>query len=196
MRYLILNGTPYHVSYPADFYRGTDRRRPVYCDSLPRDHEVNRLFEWYLNETYGGFIQDLDTARRYAALCNRYFPSQRFEIVEACQGNEKASNSDGKFLGFDISAGGGGDSLIFLALLAGPSAAVPEGSVLLLSDLICRHFHPRLNEFGLFSSFEDASYCRRAMIALQSLHPNLYEGGDLEVFLVTGIYLIPESNDK
>jgi hypothetical protein len=190
MNYLIRDGQSYPVSYPADFYRGTDRKGPVHCDALPEDHEINRLFVWYLEETESGFVHDLAKARRYAELCNQNCPGKRFEVIEVTDGKTTPTDS-AQLLGFDISFGGGGDSLIFLALLAGPSERIPDEPIDLLSDLIRRYFCPKLNEFGLFRTFEDASHCRRAMIALQSFHPNFYEGGDLEVFTVTGVYLMP-----
>jgi hypothetical protein len=201
MKYLILDGPSYPVSHRSASYlgtdasyRGTDRRRPLYCDALPEDHEINQLFAWYLEETESGFLHDLAKACRYAALCNLHFPGKSFEVVEVADGEAKPSNA-ARLLGFDISLGGGGDSLIFLVLLYGPAASLPKEPILLLSDLIRRYFCPKLNEFGLFRTFEDASHCRRAMIALQSFHPNHYEGGDLNLFTVTGVYLPPQSDN-
>ena len=198
MKYLILNGPPYPVSRRSGSYlrtdacyRGTHRKRPTYCDALPKDHEINQLFMWYLEVTWpSGFISDLAKARRYAALCTVYFPGRHFEVVEVTDGLATPSNAS-QLLGFDISLGGGGDSLIFEALLYEPAETLPEEPILLLSDLIRRYFFPKLNDFGLFRTFEDASHCRRAMIALQSFHANLYEGGDLNLFTVAGVYLAP-----
>jgi len=195
MNLLILNGASYPTCSPNHHYRGTDRKVPTYCDALPRDHEINQLFRWFLEEGgESGVVHSLSKAQRYAKLCNIYFPGQHFEIVEVTDA-ESPPNSDAHFLGFDISGGGYGDSLVLLALLPGPAASIPKEPIALLSDLIRRYFYPRLNEFGLFRTFEDASHCRRAMIALQSFHPNLYEGGDLEVFTVSGICLPPQSDN-
>lgn len=186
MKYLVLND-PGPTFYHAAFYRGTDRKEPTYCNAVPDDHEINQLFRWYVERI--GAVHDLAKARRYAELCNAYFPSRHFEVIEATRGETTPTNN-GQFLGFDISAGGFGDSLIFNALLPGPATGVPEQAILLLSDLIRRYFCPRLNGFGLFQTFGEASHCRKAMIALQSFHPGLYEGGNLDEFEVVGIYLI------
>ncbi len=202
MTYLILNGPSYPVSHRSASYlgtdasyRGTDRKVPTHCDAVPEDHEINQLFMWFLEETWpSGFIRDLAKARRYAALCNEYFPDRHFEVVEVTEGLETPSNAT-QLLGFDISLGGGGNSLIFQALLYGPAVTLPEQPIQLLSDLIRRYFCPKLNEYGLFRTFEDASHCRRAMIALQSFHPNLYEGGDLGLFTVAGVYLLLQSDN-
>jgi hypothetical protein len=195
MKYLIRDGQSYPVSDTSAAYRGTDRTGPIHCDAVAENHEINKLFEWYLEETESGFIRDLAKARRYAALCNQHFPGKQFELIEVTDGKTTPMGG-AQLLGFDISFGGVGDSLIFLALLAGPSTlTLPEKPILVLSDLIRRYFFPKLNEFGLFRTFEDAAHCRRAMIALQSFHPNLYEGGDLEVFTVTGVYLVPQSEN-
>jgi hypothetical protein len=161
---------------------------------LPEDPEINQLFEWYLKGPESGFVHDPAKARRFAELCNRHFPGKHFEVIEVTNG--KTTPTDGaQLLGFDISFGGGGNSLIFEDLLAGPSETIPHEPVTLLADLIQRYFYPKLNEFGLFRTFEEASHCRRAMIALQSFHPNLYEGGDLDIFTVCGIYLPPQSGN-
>jgi hypothetical protein len=150
---------------------------------------------WFLEETWpSGFIRDLAKARRYAALCNEYFPDRHFEVIEVTDGLETPSNAT-QLLGFDISFGGVSSSLIFESLLYGPAATLPEEPILLLSDLIRLHFCPKLNEFGLFRTFEEAAHCRRAMIALQSFHPNLYEGGDLGLFTVAGVYLLLQSDN-
>jgi hypothetical protein len=189
MNYLVVDGPSYRTSYPVSLYRGTDRKEPTYCDSVPDGDEINQLFRWYVAQV--GAVHDLAKARRYAALCNMYFPGQYFEVVEVTKG-DTAPTSDRQFLGFDISLGGCGDSLIFTSLLAGPSASIPEEPILILSDLIRRYFTPRLNQFGLFQTFDDATYCRKVMIALQSFHPGLYEGGSLDVFEVAGIHLVSD----
>jgi len=194
MRYLILDGQKYQSSHHFDSYRGTYRRGPTYCDAVSENHEVNQLFAWYLESEASGFLQDLARACRYTKLLNEHFPGRHFEVIRVNE-EEAISDDNAKFVGFDISLGGGGDSLIFLSLLFGPSASVPEEPVAVLSDLIRRYFYPKLNAFGLFRTFEEASHCRRAMIALQSFRPNLYEGGDLDRFKVTGVYLIPQSDD-
>jgi hypothetical protein len=193
MDYLVLNGASYPTSYSAGHYRGTDRKEPGYCDAVPDDSEINCLFRWYVEELHrSGAVHDLVRARRYVELCNAYFREQRFEIIEVRRGREQLGGA-GRLLGFDISNGGYGSSLIFESLLPGPDATIPEQPILILSDLLRRYFYPRLNKSGLFATFEDAAHCRQTMIALQSFHPDLYEGGDLEDFEVVGIYLVPDA---
>lgn len=191
MSYLVLNGLRFPVDYPAEHYRGTDRKSPDYCEALPDDSEINQLFMWYIHEETGA-VHDLAKARRYAELSNAYFPERRFEVIELVKTGTAGPNGDRQFLGFDISWHGITNSLIFENLLPGPDAVLAREPVPLLSDLIRRFFCPRLNQFGLFPTSDDASHCHRAMVALQAFRPNLYEGGDLEKeFEVVGIYLVP-----
>lgn len=149
------------------------------------------LFKWYIDEYHP--VHDLAKALRYVELSRSHLPNHHFEVVEVTKGNA-APIYKGKFLGFDISGGGSGDSLIFLNIPFGEpeSHESPTNPILVLSQLIRRHFGARLNEFALFQVFEDASNCRNAMIALQSFHPNLYEGGSLEVFEVAGVYALSQ----
>jgi len=194
MNLLILNGLGYRTVSPNCQYRGTDRRMATHCDTVPDDHEINRLFKWFLKEGgESGVVHDVLKARRYADLCNQYFPDKHFEVIEVTDGKTTPENSAPQLLGFDISANGFGSSLISLALLHEPTQKIPEEPMIVLTNLIREHFRPRLNKFGLFQTVADASDCRRAMIALQSFHPNLYEGGDLAVFTVAGVYLVPQS---
>jgi len=192
MKYLVLNG----VTQRKDLrfaYRGTDRNSPRYCSSLPAEHEFNQLWlEAIKEEQNTGGISDLAKAQRYAELSNRYFPDMHFEVIGISMDND-ASAGGGQLLGYDI---GSGESLIVLAALPfGPIQYGSDEPAIILNEMIRRHFHPKLNEFGLFRTSEDAEECRRAMIALQSLRPNFYEGGSLELFResfkITGVYLIP-----
>jgi hypothetical protein len=190
MAYLILNGPSYRTRQPASCYRGTDRRAALYFDALPDDQEINRLFKWYINEMHP--VSDLAQAFRYVELARTYLPDHHFEVIEVTKGDATPINN-GEFLGFDLSGGGSGDSLIFMCLPAGFEATnIPAEPIHILSGLIRRYFTPRLNQFGLFQEFEDAVYCREAMIALQSFHPNLYEGGALVMFEVAGVYSLSE----
>jgi hypothetical protein len=189
MAYLVLDGQKISNRHTS-LYRGTDRREPIYCDALTSDHEINELFKWYVDEYRP--VHDLAKALRYVELSRKHLANHNFEVVEVTKNNASPVYR-GKFLGFDISAGGCGDSLIFMCLPVEPETPnIPEEPILVLSQLIRRYFTPRLNKFGLFQKFEDATYCRKVMIALQSFHPNLYEGGALEVFEVAGVYTLSE----
>src|ERR1700679_229913 len=134
-------------------YRGIDRKWPTYCEALAADHELNRLFLWYVNEgpDYpGGPVHDLRKAIRYAELCNIHFPAQHFEVVEFTRGVEVAE-SGGKFAGFDLS--NGGLSLLCWCFLTESDDVekIPE-PIVALSLLLARFFEPRLNENGLFQT--------------------------------------------
>lgn len=189
MNLLILDGRDERSVRKAQ-YRGTDRRAPTYCDLVARDHEINRLFMWYLEEGgEAGVVHDLSKAKRYAELCNLYLADRHFEVVEFRTGREIRSEDIPQLLGFDLSEGGCGHSLIWMALLYEPKKRPSDDPAFVLGDPIRRQFLPRLNEFGLFSSRQDALDCRRAMNALQDLRPGLYEGESLEVFRVSAIHL-------
>ena len=178
--------------YPREArYRGTDRREPTYCEAVPGDHEINQMFiMWYLKEGgEAGVVHDLSKARRYADLCNLYFADRHFEVIESTDDGRIQAGDNRQFLGFDLSRGGCYQSLITMALLCEPKRRLSQEPIFVLSDLIRSHFLPKLNDFGLFSNRQDASDCRAAMSALQEFRPGLYEGGSLEVFEVSAIYL-------
>ena len=67
MNLLILNGASYPTCSPNHHYRGTDRKVPTYCDALPRDHEINQLFRWFLEE--GGESGVVHESFKSTALC-------------------------------------------------------------------------------------------------------------------------------
>jgi hypothetical protein len=194
MRYLILDGPSYRVPFQYGAYRGTDRKYPPAIKEPPGEHEVNRWGLWYTGELeeFGG-IRDLAKAQRYLQFCNQYFPELHFEVIGISKDKEPPNN-DANLLGFDISFAGVTNSLIFeTGFISGPAEKIPEEPIPVLDDLLTRYFYPKLNDSGLFRTFEDAAHCRRAMIALHNFDPNLYEGGNLEVFEVTGVYLIPDT---
>jgi hypothetical protein len=188
MNLLIVNGLNYPTLFPNPSYRGTHRTHPTYCDKMPPDHEINKLFMWFLEEGGElGIVHDLSKARRYAQLCNTYFPDQHFEVVEVTDGETKAVG-EGQFLGYDISAGYN-DSLLWWGLKVRGSSNLPR-RLAVLCDVVEQFFSQKLNQYGLFQDFWYAALCREALLALQSFRPGLYEGGDLNVFQTVGIYLL------
>src|SRR5439155_26446134 len=106
MKLLILNGPrdPQPIQNPL--YRGTYRSHPTHCDALPDDHEINKLFFWFLEEGGElGVVHNLSKALRFAELLNSYFAGrQHFEVIEATEG-DSTPESGGALLGFDLSAG-------------------------------------------------------------------------------------------
>ena len=187
MNLLILGPTTGHSNNPA--YRGADRAVPSYCDALPEDHEINRLFYWYLEEggEYG-LVHDFAKARRFAELWDQQPGGDRYEVVEVTEGNG-ASVGGGKFLGFDMSAGYGNSFLGGGVLSMVPTQARGPGDPLsTLHELLIAHFAPRLNSNALFTTYDDAEFCLRVIRALNNLWPNSFEGTDLSEFHVVGLY--------
>ncbi len=189
MNLLILNGPASPNLNGNSRYRGTCRAVPSHCDDAPDDHEINKLFFWYLEEGgEEGVVHDSTKALRFAALWNERLPGERqFEVVEVTEVNVPPSGN-GPLLGFDISCALGGYSL-----LAGwvsetsKTEELPE-AIWELSNLLGRFYTPQLNEHALFPTREQAAMCLRSMVALQSLSPNLYESGDLRDFRVVGVF--------
>jgi hypothetical protein len=92
-------------------------------------------------------------------------------------------------LGFDL-VEGNCNSLLQWGIKVFAGASEIPTPIRVLLELISEHFGPELNSRGLFQTSEAASFCLRSMAALQSVHPNLYEGGDLGRFKVVSIYLV------
>jgi hypothetical protein len=189
MNLLILNGPSSPNPGRNPLYRGTDRAHPTYCDSVAKDHDINRLFFWFLEEGgEAGVVHDLQRACRFAELWNLHLGDNQFEVVEVVDGNG-FSSTNGELLGFDLSCSYNSSLLqwglkSFLGL-----AQLPE-PIRELCDLVNRYYAPQLNSQGLFQTFEVASLCLRSMTALQALSPNLYEGGDLTQFSVVALYRV------
>lgn len=188
MKLLILNGPPDPRPGHNPAYRGTNRAHPSHCDSLPDEHEINRLFSWFLEEGGElGVVRDLQKANRFCTLWNnRLGKEDRFEVVEVTdQGQGPELN--GEFLGFDLSSAYN-NSLLRSALRQFPG--VSQGSALAreLSELT-KNYAPQLNSQGLFQTPEVASLCLRSMTSLQDVYPNLFDGGTLTDFCPVGLYV-------
>ena len=128
-------------------------------------------------------VDDLAKARRFAALWNKQ-PSRPgdFEVVEVTSWKE-APETDGEFLGYDLSAGYN-NSL----LRTGLKPVVKPSDI---SDSIWRQCYAhRLNDADLFQTSQQASQCLEAMAKIQDVYPGFFEGGDLRIFEVTGLYLV------
>ncbi|MGB2676543.1 MAG: hypothetical protein WAN12_05615 [Candidatus Acidiferrum sp.] len=182
MKLLILNGARDSRPGLNPGYRGTYRAHPSHCDELPDEHEINRLFFWFLEEGGElGVVQDLPKAQRFAELWNaRLNESQRFEVIEATDLGTTPSPR-GSFIGFDLSAGYN-NSLLAEGLKQSVGATHLPEPIREFWDLICQHYAPQLNRQGLFQTLETANLCLRSMTALQRLSPNFFEGGDLSDF--------------
>jgi len=138
-------------------------------------------------------VHDFDKAVHCAKLCNKHFPGQLFEVIEVTEGDAAPMNG-GRFLGFDLSNGGSGS-----ILQGGHQSWIAERKPKSPADVLWKvmrlYFKPHINEFGLFQRLDDASLCLEAMTALQSYKPGYFEGCDLDVFHVMGIYLVWGKSD-
>ena len=192
MKLLILNGPPDARAAKYSLYRGTYRAHPTYCELLPRDHETNSLFFWFLQEGGElGVVNDLAKARRYTQLLNQHFSSgpKHFELVEVTD-ETTSPLTGGQLLGFDLSAGYN-NSLLWWGLEPQPGLETIPEPIRELVGLVYRCYAPQLNRQGLFLTPEVASKCLSSMDALQQLCPNLFEGEDIKSqYQVVGVYLV------
>lgn len=179
---LMVLGRP-NVPYAAG-YRGTYREHPFHFDELPEDHEANRAFRVYVSVTdEGGPIAEMEDACMILRTYRRWAPSRDFELVDV---DPTAEGTADTFLGYDISCGFY-YSLVAAALEWAPSEesrARCSPGVDVLSELLRRHFHARLNAHRLFDDRQTAQECLDAMMALQRIQPQLYEDSEMEFEVV------------
>jgi hypothetical protein len=189
MNLLILDGIEAIPPGRKSAYRGTSRIGPTYCGELPADHEINRLFRWYIDEGgETGVVHNLPNAIRFAHLCNSHMASNgHFEVIEAV-GPADRKESDGRFIGVDLSEGFG-NSLLQWGLKTFTGIHTLPPPIQEIANLLSRFYSPRLNSMGLFDVSEMASACLRSITAVQTLSPNIYEGGSLTRFRPVSIYL-------
>lgn len=190
MKLLILNGPRDWRSDDFHWYRGTYRSHPTYCDPCGDYDEINKLFFWFLKEGGElGVVRNLDNALRFACLWNtRSSESKRFDVVEVTDGAELPVNN-GRFIGFDLSAGYN-NSLVSSAL--GPSirsSRIPK-EVKESFEITRRNYMPELNNDGLFNNLQSAAACLESLVSLQCACPNLFEGGNVERFQPTAVYIL------
>jgi hypothetical protein len=192
MKLLILNGP--RAAGASQTYRGTYRRHPSFCDTVPSDAEINRLFLWFV-EAGGelGVVSDLPRAMRYAELLNANASPEglkgKYEVIEVT--NLLPEKAPGQFLGIDLSSGYN-SSLLW----AGLTSSI-ENSADRAWDVVRPRwmefkqlYSPKLNRYGLFEADEHAKSCLRQAMSIQNDFPNFFEGCDLNEFVPTGIYRI------
>ena len=192
MKLSILNGP--RAAGASQTYRGTYRRHPFFCDTVPSDDEINRLFFWFI-ETGGelGVVSDLPKARRYTELLNANTNAEglkgNFELVEVT--DVPPEKAPGQFLGIDLSSGYN-SSLLWAGLRSYiENSTDPVWDVLLPSWMEFKQLYsPKLNRYGLFEAEEHAKSCLRQAVLIQDEFPNFFEGGDLDEFIPTWIYKI------
>jgi hypothetical protein len=189
MKLLILDG-PRDPRCACSNYRGTYRAHPTFCDALPENDEINKLFFWFL-EVGGelGVVDNLDKALRFAALWNKQVTRPgNFEVVEVTSG-KVPPESGGGFLGYDLSAGYN-NSLLRSGLKSGTRPGTVSDSVWQAWESTKTSFTHALNDAGLFQTSQLANDCLEAMAKIQDASPGFFEGCDFRRFEVTGVYLV------
>ncbi len=180
----------------SQFYRGTDRPRPYYCDLLAPDHPLNKAFLWYCDEGgETGVVHDSAKSLNLVELYHDLTPPQEFEIIQVERGNSTAVLR-GQFLGFDLSA-----SFNYLLLgwgleLIRNLSKKPDTKLARIKPRIHsleKQFKPKLNAHGLFEDFETATSCLSSMMDLQNLYNGLWESEGI-VFEVVSLGLLENSN--
>ncbi len=147
MHLLLLDGPASQLPGFNPSYRGTHRAVPSHCDDMPDDEEINELFFWYLEEGgEEGVVRNRAKALRFAELWNRRLPRDRqFEVVEVI-GDSVAPSGGGRVLGFDISSGLAGYSLLVGGLAEIPKTKPVPDAIRKLANLLARFYRPKLNE--------------------------------------------------
>lgn len=176
----------------------SERYRGIQRETLPIPSGENSIY-WELIEKEDKYfmLDDLEFARQVIAEYEALDLPQHFEIVEITDDNEPPENAQANFLGFDVVQ----DYFISMLTTGLDFSALYDNlsdhmQVLVpLIRLVEVHFKPKLNEYGLFSSYEDASSFQQAVKALRILRPGLFEGGE-SIFEVAGLWLVSEENSN
>jgi hypothetical protein len=196
MNLLILNGPRNPRAAKYSTYRGTYRAHPTYCDSVPRQHELNKFFYWFLEEGGElGVVHNVGNALQYAKLLNQVSSIKYgcFEVIEVTNGNASPEVGN-RLLGFDLSSHFN-DSLLWWQLEPQPSVRSVPPLIQEATDSICTTYRPKLNSSGLFQTADIASGCLEAMNAVQRLYP-VYEGEDIsEDYQIVGIHALTSRTD-
>jgi len=189
MKFLALDASKRHEPFS---YRGTDRSKPDYVDYLDISHPINQMWLEYIEKaaslSYG--LDDLAELQNVIDQYAKLSPPQQFELVEATENNEPPKVGT-KLLGFDL-------SLLFdYSLLSWGLEICSEhaddrgnATYKIIRPLIClirNYFKPQLNRWGLFDARDEAQACLDCMMALQKIHPNLWEA-DEDIFYVVGVW--------
>lgn len=174
-------------------YRGVYRSLPSYVDDASPNSDVNRAFARFCEQ--GGQSGCLDDLRDVKAIASAYsgVPScQDFDIIQIAEPNEELNARSSRSLGFDVAVDGTGYSLLSwdlqLSRFENADNWVPKiGPLISLTE---RYFSSRLNESGLFGSFDDADFFLRCMTALQEMHPALWESYGMNAYKIVAVHLI------
>ena len=176
----------------SESYRGTYRNPPHYHDDVPSDHRVNQLFLWYCAEGGElGVVHTLNKASEFVKALREPKFAEAYELIAITKGQSSPIN-DGEFLGFDVSA-----SYYYSLLSWGldfdhimSNSSLADASITILKPilkLLSAHFGVQLNDYGLFQQREVAEFCMECMLALQHIHPGLWENEQV-AFEVVGVW--------
>lgn len=185
----IVNG-PAVPDWSAPRYRGPRRREPYYCNELPADSEINKLFvDWYIEEGgESGIVHDLAKAVHYAKLCTEHFRGRSFEVIESTEA-DALPDAGGRFLGYDLLYHSA-NSLLYWGLKTWSTKGRSPQEADTLWKGLSLALAPTLNEFGLFGELDEAVFCLQSMIALENFAPGYFQSGDLNEFNGMRIYLV------
>lgn len=183
------NAYGYAESNPA--YRGTYREHPYGLQGPGDDPRVNRAFLWFLEEGgQEGVVHNLEKARELVEAYKTTTPPQFFEIIEPVADDGSASAGT-TFLGYDLSGGGVGFSLLARDLHLTSDPGSTEDLLFPFFRLIESYFRPRLNQNRLFDHYETAEFCLSCMKACQKFSPGLWENDDVvDLVMVTKLYRV------
>lgn len=189
-KFLILNGPRDSRTPSGTSYRGTYRMHPRYFGHLPRNHELNQFFLWFLEEGgESGVIENWGKAAEYVNALNKVAEAESFELIEITLPNATPRVAE-IFLGLDISSGYN-SSLLWWGLRPTPSLQNVPASVTPLLELLGTKYAPALNSNGLFESFDIAEECLSLMDAVQDEIPSFFEGVRLgQHYSPLGIHLV------
>ena len=185
------------VDGPADptcspTYRGLYRAEPTFCESLPENHELNRMLLSYMNATVDtDALEDLQKARALVSLYQEYVETS-LEILEIVTPGQPPISGK-QFLGYDLVFGfslsllcWGLQTIIAPPHQGGRANSDASSPIHVLARLINMHFQPLLNKNGLFHNLDDARFCLDCMMAIQDISQGFYEYGQ---YRVVGLYV-------
>lgn len=170
----------------APNYRGTARHSGGVDDGLPLDHSYN-VAAFALIEAGGetGVLGDLAVARKIARGLRTRPRAEQIEIVELVSAGERPQ-AGRRFLGWDISGGGYGDSQLRFGLRGYGRDHRAQN----LINVLETRYAPLLNGCGLFDDAETASACLDVLRGIEVAGPSAYEPTD--GYMAVGLYACDE----
>lgn len=182
--YKLLGEPPAGVPSP---YRGTYRSEPIYQEELTSDSPVNRAFYEYVSDHHSE-LASMDVALRIANEFERV--GLGYDVVRVDVANERPGEAVPAEIGFDVTLAGD-YSFLSWGLHWGGSVALPPPPSGPLCRLIEAHFKPLLNNYGLFTRWEDARFFLDVVLAESKLMPGSWESPDFEAeFQINRIVLV------